>query len=60
VQIGRVSWSRRPFLYDCYMFATVGGLTEYVGVDAAEQGKRYELTIDLVRWPADKNASICG
>jgi hypothetical protein len=33
-------------------------LTEYAGVDAAEQEKRCGLTIDRVRWPVDENARI--
>jgi hypothetical protein len=49
---------RRPFLYDCYIFVTVNGLTEYAGVDAAEQQSRFGLTIDRVRYPANENARI--
>ncbi len=49
---------RCPFLYDRYIFVTVDLLTEYAGVDAAEQESRCGLAIDRVGLPADENARI--
>jgi hypothetical protein len=40
--------------YDRYIFVTVDWLTEFAGVDAAEQESWRVLTNDRVRSPAEK------
>jgi len=47
---------RRPFLWDRSISVTADWLSEYTGVDAAEQESQCGLTIDRVPYPADENA----
>jgi hypothetical protein len=52
----RMSRLRRQVLYDLDIFVTVDCLTEFAGVDAAEQEKQCGVTIDRMRLPADEKA----
>jgi hypothetical protein len=49
---------RRPFLWDRSISVTADWLSEYTGVDAAEQESQCGLTIDRVPCPADEDVRI--